>query len=349
MPHEGAYRHGANCGLAERLLGEAAQVWALWAAAPAHPQLSARGGELRRQLAAWAPLDDADPTLAAEEQLIARDLRHAVEVASFPPHDGGALEFAKGRARVAQSARAMEAAAAGTPRDCVRAWSEKRMDGHALLRRLAEHHRWSVPCVVGPDGKPMPKLFQFDKQVLFAFSDRTALAARPKHLEETQLVTLVGALLFKWLPSDVDVLVLDATEDPAGPGVIKYPRERHGLLRQVGGEVALELAATDWSQVDPRALCEHDYWIVMTGSSVHQILAPDGRGRPTSALFSSEEALDAQLARGTAEQRAWEKRLLSGEALFPSLAKLQMGMVLNPGGPRSRAFNARFVERLASG
>src|SRR5207253_1605190 len=139
-------------------------------------------------------------------------------------------------------------------------------------------------------------------------------------------------------------------DDPSAPHTINYPREMRGLLRQVAGEVSLELAATDWSEVDPRALRQHHYWIVASGSTVHQLLAPDARGRPLSAIFSSEAALEAHLQRGTPEQKSWQRLLLPGDALFPSLAKLQVGIILNPSGPgRSRAFNLRFVERLSAG
>jgi hypothetical protein len=40
---------------------------------------------------------------------------------------------------------------------------------------------------------------------------------------------------------------------------------------------------------------------------------------------------------------------LSGEQLFPSLARIGIGMVLNPSGPgRTRQFNRRTVEALAA-
>jgi hypothetical protein len=218
------------------------------------------------------------------------------------------------------------------------------MNGRELLRRLAEHHRWNVPATA--DGKP--RLFQLGKRVLFAFSDGPALQTRPSFVRESLVLTVAGALLFKFLPPDADLLVLDATDDANAPHTVNYPREMHGLLRQVGGEVALELAATDWSQVLPGALREHPYWIVVEGNHVKQLLAPDARGRAMSALFSSEAALEAHLSEQATS--TWERRLLKGELLFPSLAKLGMGMVLNPSGPgRRRAFNQRFVEMLASG
>jgi hypothetical protein len=181
------------------------------------------------------------------------------------------------------------------------------MPGSELLQRLAEHHLWNIPCRGGVDGQPTPRIFTFDKRVMFAFSDRPALDARPAFLrsdkpDEQQCLTIAGALMLEYLPQEVDVLVLDATDDPAAPGTINYPREMHARLRQRASEVALELAAADWSELNLPALRQHPYWILGSGSTVHNLLVKAAFGRPMLGLFSTEAALEAHLSHATPEE-----------------------------------------------
>jgi hypothetical protein len=253
----------------------------------------------------------------------------------------------------------MESATLGTPRAAVRAWRDKQLSGIELIRRLAEHYRWSVPCRMGQDGKPEFRIMTFDKCVLMVFSDPRALAGRPTFLrtggaEDQLYLTFTGATLFRQLAdANVDVLVLDPTDDPQAPHTINYPREMHGRLREVADEVALELAACDWSRLDLAPLRAHRFWILASGGNVHNLMAPDGYGRPRIAMFSTEAALEAHLAKATPEQARdfarWQRVLISGEALFPSMAGLDVaGIILNPSGlGRTRAFNSWTVKKLA--
>ena len=357
-PRRVAYELGMRAGVAESVVAEIARLWTLWSIAPGHAALTRRAGELRRlvNVCASLPMMKSEcPTMNGVVDEIATELARAIAIAERAADDGAAAELAQIYARLGSAARALEAAAWGTPRQAVAAWREKRITGTQLMWRLAEHPRWNVPCRVGPDGKAVPEIFQFDKKVAFAFGDVPAVVARPKQVrprpDKQPWLTIVGGLLFQL--AEGDVLVVDATDDPASPATINYPRELHATLKQVGAEVLFELAACNWSHVDRDSLRAYRFWLLTSGSSVRNLMAPDGLGRPRLALFSSESALDAHLELATPEQKKefamCQRVLLPGEALFPSLAKLQMAVVLNPSGPgRTRTFNHRMMELCAA-
>ncbi len=359
-----AYALGARCGAAETAVAVAALHRVLWSAAPGDARLSEQGRAARETLTRFASSTSAVsdcPTMQGEDAAVTGALSAAVAAASLAPDDASADELAKLQAQLGGSARALESAALGTPRASVRAWSDKLLTGAELMRRLAEHQRWRVPCRIGQDGNPEPRVFAFDKRVLLIFSDSRALAERPAFLqnerpEDNLYLTLPGAALFRWLPDDnVDLLVLDPTNDPNAPHTINYPREMHGRLRQAADEVALELSACDWSRLDPMPLRAYSFWILVSGGMVSNLLAYDCYGRPLVGMFSTEAALEAHLARATPEQARdfalCQRVLAPGEALFPSMTKLNVaGFILNPSGPgRTRAFNSRTIEILASG
>ncbi len=357
-----AYAFGMRCGTAETLVALAALHRSLWAAAPDDARLKERGRALLEALSRMAAspgVASDSPTMQNEDEAISHALNAAATIAASAPVDASAVELLKIRAQLGNCARSLESATLGTPRAAVRAWRDKQLSGIELARRLAEHYRWSVPCRIGQDGKPEFRILTFDKRVLMAFSDARALAARPTFLraggaEDQLYLTFTGTELFSRLAdANVDVLVLDPTDDPQAPHTINYPREMHGSLREVAEEAALELAACDWSRLDLAPLLAHRFWILAGGGSVHNLMAPDGYGRPRIAMFPTEAALDAHLAHATPEQArdfTFMQRLLApGEVLFPPIAGLDVaGIVLNPSGPgRTRAFNIWTVKKLA--
>ncbi|MBV8856150.1 MAG: hypothetical protein JOZ02_04235 [Acidobacteria bacterium] len=359
-----AYALGNRVGAAEHMAATAALYWSLWAAARGDARMEGRGGVIREELASLASSPDVTsdcPTVRGEGSDITRALSAAVEAAARAPDDSAADELAKIQAQLGECARALESAVRGTPRDSVRAWRDKRMSGGELMRRLCEHYRWSAPCLFGEDGQPRPRFFVFDKRVFLVFGDSRARDEQPAFVHTGSTVdqlylTFRGVALFRWLPeADVDVITIDPTDDPDAPQTINYPREMHARLRQVANEVALDLAACDWSRLDLEALRAYSFWVLVSGGQIHNLLARDGRGRPFVGLFSSEEALDAHLALATPEQARdhaqWQKMLLQGAVMFPSLARLDVaGVMLNPSGPgRTRSFNTRTLEMLASG
>src|SRR5262249_18738417 len=126
-------------------------------------------------------------------------------------------------------------------------------------------------------------------------------------------------------------------------------------LHEVAGEVAVELAAGDWSHLELEALRRHRFWILVgPGDMLKNLLDPDAKGRPRAGIFTTEAALDAHLATATPEQlaafAACQKMTLPGSALFPSLASLGLaGVIMNPSGPgRTRAFNKKTLELLSA-
>lgn len=357
-----AYALGMRCGSAETLVAIAALRWALWAAAPGDAKLSESGQAVReslKRLASSSGVTSNCPTMQSEDAAITHAMSAAEVAATRPPDDSSFSALAKIQVQLGNCARALESATHGTPRAAVRAWHEKLLGGGELMRRLTEHYRWRVPCGIGRDGKPEPHLLHFDKSVLMVFSDSKAFAKRPAVLQnekpvEPPYLTFSGTELFHWLREhEVDVLVLDPTNDQNAPLTINYPREMHSRLSQSADEVALELAACDWSRLDLAPLRAYLFWILVGAGSVHNLMAPDGYGRPLVSLFSTEAALEAHLARASPEQAralASHQRLLApGKVLFPSIAQLNVtGIILNPSGPgRTRAFNNRTVEKLA--
>jgi hypothetical protein len=357
-----AYAFGMRCGTAETLLAVVALHWALWAAAPDDAKLRERSQAFREELsrlAASPGVRSDSPTMQNEDEAISHALSAAATIAAGAPGDASAVELLKIRAQLRDCARALESATLGTPRAAIRAWRDKQLSGIELMRRLAEHYRWSVPCRIEQDGKPEPRVLTFDKRVLMVFSDPLALAGRPTFLraggaEDQLYLTFTGATLFRQLAdANVDVLVLDPTDDPQAPHTINYPREMHGRLREVADEAMMELAACDWSRLDLAPLRAHHFWILAGGGSVHNLMAPDGYGRPRIAMFSTEAALEAHLSQAAPEQARdfahWQRLLAPGEVLFPSIASLDVaGIILNPSGPgRTRAFNSWTVKKLA--
>jgi hypothetical protein len=359
-----AYALGDRVGAAEHTAATAAEHWSLWAAAREDARMEERGGVIREKLTrlASAPGVKSDcPTIRDEDADITRELGAAVEVAARPPDDASAGELAKIAARLAECARALESAVSGTPRASVRAWHDKKMSGGELMRRLCEHYRWSAPCLIREGGQPEPRVFVFDRRAFLVFSDSRARDEQPAFVRtgenEDQLhLAFTGVSLFRWLPdASVDLVVIDPTDDPRAPQTINYPREMHARLREVADEVALDLSACDWSRLDLEAMRAYSFWVLMSEGKIHNLLAHDCRGRAFVGLFSSEEALDAHLARATPQEAhdyaSWRKMLLSGAAMFASLARLDVaGVMLNPSGPgRTRAFNRGTLEMLASG
>ena len=359
-----AYALGDRVGGAEHTAATAALHWSLWAAARGDTRMEERARVIREELARLASAQGVTsdcPTVRGEEADITRELGAAVEAAARSPDDASADELAKIQARLGECARALESALRGTPRASVRAWRDKKMSGGELMRRLCEHYRWSAPCQIGEDGQPRPRVFVFDKRAFLVFSDSRARGEQPAFVrtggtEDQLYLTFTGAALFRWLPgAGVDLIVIDPTDDPDAPQTINYPREMHARLRGFADEVALDLAACDWSRLDLEALRAYSFWVLVSGGKIHNPLARDCRGRPFVGLFSSEEALDAHLALATPEQARehaqWQKMLLTGAAMFPSLAQLDVaGVMLNPSGPgRTRAFNTSTLEMLASG
>lgn len=359
-----AYALGDRVGAAEQTVATAALHRSLWASARDDARMAERGSVIREELTrlASAPKVTSDcPTVMGEDADITRELSGAVEAAAHTPDDSSADELAKIQERLGECARALESALRGTPRASVLAWRDKKMSGAELMRRLSEHYRWSAPCLFGPDGQPQPRFFVFDKGVLMVFGDSRARDEQPSFVrtgktEDQLYLTFRGVEFFRWLPdANVDLVVIDPTDDPDAPQTINYPREMHARLREFANEVALDLAACNWSRLDLEAMRAYSFWVLVSAGKIHNLLALDCRGRPFVGLFSSEEALDAHLALATPDQARehaqWQKMLLTGAAMFPSLAQLDVaGVMLNPSGPgRTRAFNKKTVEMLASG
>ncbi len=352
------FEPAVRCGAAERALDHAVRLAVLLPVAPDNATLLTALSEVRREVVRLSIVDPATecPTTKLEAAMITVALERASRTLDGPVRPEMFVELATAKAQIATCARSLESVAWGTPREAIRAWFEKRMSGNELVRRVAEHHRWNLLVRTLPGGDAAPRtISNADSTAMFAFSDRVALDARPAYLasdreDEKQVLTVVGALLLRSIPDDVDVLVLDAGDDPAK--TINY-RRTQTIIGQVASDVAFELAACNWSMLDLEALRVRSYWVLVEGSSLQVPLARDGYQRPMPAVYSTEEALDAHLATLTDEQRAGyanaQRLLLPGHTLFPVLAKSANGFILNPSGAlRSRAFNRKTLEQLAT-
>jgi len=352
------YEHAMRCGAAERAIDNAVRLAVLLPVAPTNPTLQAALVDVLREVARLLTEDPATdcPTTKLEAAMLTVALERAKRTLEAPVRPEMFIELATSKAHIATCARSLESVAWGTPREAIRAWFEKWMTGNELVRRVAEHYRWNLLVRTLPGGDAAPRtISNGDSTAMFAFSDRVALDGKPAYLasdreDEKQVLTVAGALMLRSIPDDVDVLVLDAGDDPAK--TINY-RRAQTIIGQVASDVAFELAACNWSQLDLAVLRAHSYWVLVANSSLQVPLASDGHGRQLPAVYSTADALDAYLASLTPEQReqyAGSQRLvLAGHALFPTLAQGANGFILNPTGPaRSRLFNRTTLEQLAT-
>lgn len=275
------------------------------------------------------------PTARAEAEAIGRALEDATK------------DPTPALARIRRSARALESAALGTPRDSIRAWKEKRIDGTALVRRLAEHQSWLVQS--RPD-RDQPMIFSFDKRVMLGWSDPELVAARPDYLKEpTRFLSMPGSMFFAMVPNDaIDLVVLEGTTDASL--VINYPREKHAVLKAAAEDAAFACELTNWSALDVGTLRKHRFWMLVHGGDMRNLVATDACGRRFAAIFSNEAALDAHLATTPAAAAAdCTKVTLPGETFFKNLLSFDVaGIAIDPSGPsRSRLFNKAMLQRLA--
>jgi hypothetical protein len=354
-----SYAAGVFVGAAEQLVGFAARLWRPSAVAPSHPALAPAVSAAREELRALALVaapSSACPTTQREIGAIVSEVATAAAAAERAPDDASAAALGEIHRRLSESARALEAAAWGTPRASVRAWLDEKLSGRELAMRFATHHRWSVPIETIPEGV-RPRVLAFDKRVLLGFSDDETLEARPPFLREPgdRFGELRGTRLFALVPNDgIDLVVLDPGSDPSSRLTVNYPREMHAMLKATARDAAIQCAVTDWSRLDRAALRAHMYWVLAGGGAVTNLLDVDGQGRPRVAVFTSEAALDAHLARQNAETQAHaatrRRLLMPGDALFPPLLGLGVaGMVVDPSGPgRTRAFNKPAIALLAT-
>ena len=354
-----AFRLGDRVGNAEAWLAIAVKAFSLAVAAPADARVADRLHTARAAMQAAAAaraVETTCPTMRREHAALGRWLGAAIEAAARTPEDPRILELAQFALQLSGCARSLEAAAWGTPRASVRAWREERLSGALLMRRLCEHHRFSTPCTTDAQGRPDPKVFEFDKRVLFLFSDPETIEQRPDLLRaETQYLTAPGAFLLGGLNDGVDLVVIDPMgNDPSNPLTINYPRHLHATLKQVAHEVSFELGACDWTRLELPPFRTYPFWLQNGPGGPQNFVVRDGYGRARVAVFTSEAALETHIAAHASPEQAKSyvrdlRFVMSGDALFAALAKLPIdGLILNPSGPgRTRAFNRKTLEMLA--
>jgi hypothetical protein len=140
-------------------------------------------------------------------------------------------------------------------------------------------------------------------------------------------------------PDDVELLVVDAqTPDSC----VHFSGERLAELRRLVDGVAVEEAAIRWTGVSLDALVKYPaYRVLLRGDNLRNLVWTDHASRPFIAVFTTDDALEAFLARSPEMTEPVERRWMPGSALFAALAQLDLaGFVLNPAGPGpSRVFN----------
>jgi hypothetical protein len=353
----GAAAVGAALGRAEALLFAAVYATELLGEQRTHPALAQRVADLTdaraQTLAALGKLSTthagtyACPTIRAAVDAATRALGDA-------PLDAPLALPALGRQRAAYAAvvaaaREVEAALRFEPRAAIAAWRAGKLDGFGIRYAMLMHRTWSVPVALDENQQPTPRIFVFgDKKVMFAFSDADAVARAPAFLKGKELLLLRtrGTWVFSILNDEIDVVTLDATDDPEHPGTINYQREQWSGLRARAAEARVDEALCDWTAVDRDLVREHKpFW--MAGPKLLTI--PDGYGRPRVGVFTSEAALEAAVPAGS-PVRDEPHMIVGGKALFAAIKGVQAaGFVVNPFGPgRSRAFNLKFAELLGT-
>jgi hypothetical protein len=354
----GAAALGAALGRGEALLVAAIYATELLGHQRTHAGLAQRVADLAAArgaavdalaaLAATHAGTSACPTIRAAVDAAARALREAPLEAPLALESLGRQRAAY--AAVVAAAREAEAALRFEPRAAIAAWRAGRLDGFGIRYAMLAHRTWSVPVALDDRQQPTPRIFVFgDKKVMFAFSDADAVARAPGFLRDKELLLLRtrGTWVFSILSDEIDVLTLDATDDPEHPGTINYQREQWAGLLARAAEAKVDEALCDWSAVDRAVVREHPrFW--MAGPKL--LTFPDGYGRARVAAFTSEAALEAALPPAS-PLRDEPHMVIPGKAFFTGIKGVQAaGFVVNPSGPgRSRAFNLKFAELLAGG
>lgn len=150
---------------------------------------------------------------------------------------------------------------------------------------------------------------------------------------------VVGHQLLRFAEGELDWVIVDAqTPDQC----VHFSADRLSRLRYLADAAAVEAAATRWSGVPFDALVKYPaYRVLLRGDNLRNLVWTDHSGRPFIAVFTTDDALDAFLAKSPELGEPVERRWMQGQALFPILAKLDLaGFVLNPAGPAgSRVFN----------
>ncbi len=259
----------------------------------------------------------------------------AVEAASDPRSRSNAREAVGRHARTVEACMLLPRA---------RELLASRKDWRAALRPMLQMPGWSLPCeLTGDPPAPAPLAFSDgDEKVMRVFTDDDALKA--SGFAGTCLRTRAWAAL-----GQVDARFDEVVIDAGAPHETRIAKAELGPLQHLCFSGRVESVVRDFGGMDLAALRAFEEYRVLFGErGVEHVPAADRAGRQHAAVFTSDDAIAAHLARAPADpgvKIGW----LSGAKLFPLLAAANApGVVFNPAGPtRPRWFTRPFLERLA--
>lgn len=236
------------------------------------------------------------------------------------------------------------------PQAAILANVNRQLSYHAMLRAFLAFDGWRV-LRPRPDAPPTIMvtdesftatawLFSTDEAYQAAVAQHTAEAMGPSSRVE-RLDELVAAL-------DPKIAVLRI--DPSSPIALHIQTDRLDAFRRLARGARIERAMAEHRYAELR---RHDAYYVpyfgVLGQGHNVIALPTERGQMVAA-FTAEDAIEAFLATGTAENRAKVKFVaVDGDVLFGEAGpKLAQGVIVNIAGPRTFGFDLEVCRDIAT-
>lgn len=226
------------------------------------------------------------------------------------------------------------------PRQALKAYREKQIEGHDLLRVLTAHTGWRMLAVAQEDGlHPLLRVVGDDKW-LQLFTDEDAfnehIAARGDEAEGHRWVEKDG----EWLFSNIGDTVAGIDINPLLDDAIHYKREQLDVLRQWAHSIKVERVLAE-QLTDPdaaQAVAEGRFYIAFidTEHGPQLALAPDPQqNRHFAAIFTAPDAaIHYQQQASKVIGKELKLNVLPGATLFSRLASMPLdGLVFNCLGP----------------
>lgn len=226
------------------------------------------------------------------------------------------------------------------PRQALKAYRAKEIEGHDLLRVLTAHKSWRMLAVEEGDGfRPLLRVVGEDKW-LQLFTDEAAfdehIVARGAQAEDHSWVEKDGEWLFSSLSDGLAGIDINPLLDDA----IHYKQAQFDVLRGWAHNLQVERVLTEQStdQQSAQRIAEGRFFIAFidTEHGPQLALAPDPQQqRQFAAVFTAPDAaVRYQQQASKAIGQELKLNVLPGAALFQRLADVPLdGIVFNCLGP----------------
>ncbi|MFT4977018.1 MAG: hypothetical protein ACI8S6_002923 [Myxococcota bacterium] len=226
------------------------------------------------------------------------------------------------------------------PRQALKSFRDKSIEGHDLLRVLTSHKSWRMLAIREGEGvRPLLRVVD-DARWLQLFTDETAfnehISARGEQSSGHDWVETTGEWVFGNLSDDLAGIDINPMLDDA----IHYKKAQFPLLRDWAGllEVERVLTEQDASKEAASRLANGKFYIAfIQGDQGAQLaLAPDPeQKRQFAAVFTAPDAALRYTRQASAAlKRELKLNVLAGHVLFSRLSQMPLdGIVFNCVGP----------------